>query len=535
MSFYPKINTDRVLWIGTFLVFFCVLGAGIYWISYHPYGDASDEAYYINQGIVDYRALVSGDIYQIWGALMYCANDRPFAYRLIALPFTLIFGPTPYVFRASSVACFCLTLLFIFLAAKRIYSVRAGLIATLLFMLSPEVIASSVRFYMESSTYLALAAMLYFLFCFIEQPRPSTLMWVGLGLSTGLGINAKASYPLMVLPPLLLVFIHSVKKHSLKAALIQFGKPAILAFIIGAPWWILNFRPALMHIRAASVFPWCLDGHGLVLVANYARVFINCVTGPVAGIMIILSLLITAFLFTSKNIVFEPACRYKVLICLICGLFLIISQIASTNHCLRIATPAMVPIVIASSYFIVKANKLWKIDFSILTFLVLLVQLGLILSSLRFKNEPLRHFWDTGAGKALVLREQWDWKELYDRLKPCLIAPTIGFQGAARPMNHSSIAYPWIVNNEKVTVSDLGKYKEIKSFDVVLEEALKYDVVVTIADYPFNSALNFGYRNRFNLQLIEALSKNPDYSLSFRFHVGRFKETQLIVFVKNHK
>jgi 4-amino-4-deoxy-L-arabinose transferase-like glycosyltransferase len=528
------VTQNKGLWIITILVCLCILSAGAFWIHAHPYADGWDESYYVNQGIVDYRALISGDIYQIWGVLMYCANDRPFAFRLVALPFTYLFGPNIDAMRASCFTCFILASFFTFLAARQMHNTQTGLLAALLFMLSPEVLSSSVRFYVEGSTYLALAATLYLLFKYIDRQSPHTPLWIPLGLCLGFGFIAKASYALIIVPPLLFVFFIAIKKWGIKQALTGLIKPLILAFFISAPWWVLNFQPALKHIQAAKVFSWTLQGSGIALLAAYMHVFLNCVTGYFAGILIIITMIAVTGLLLFKKVSLETDIKNKLWICFWGGVFLVSSQIASSNHCLRLVSPVMIPLAIMGAYFIAVSGKTLKFHSLFLCITLLIVQLGFILSSFRLKNEPFITLWDNRAEKTFAYREQWDWTFLYNLLKPYRQdAIQIGFIGAVRPMNPSNIAYPWIINNETIPVNFIVKDRLNKDFQVILNEAMKYNVIVILADYPYDKLITTARNNSHNVPLIGILSENQDFQQPVTIKVGRFKETTLMVFIKN--
>jgi 4-amino-4-deoxy-L-arabinose transferase-like glycosyltransferase len=465
---------------------------------------------------------------------MYCANDRPFAFRLIALPFTFIFGPNSSALRASCFTCFILTLVYLVLTARQLHTIKTGLLAALLFMLSPEVLSSSVRFYVEACLYLSLAATLFFLFKYIDRHSPPLSSWISFGFFMGVGIISKTSYVMMIVPPLLFTFWISSQKWGYKRSLAAFTKPLILALFISIPWWALNFIPAWKHIQAAGTCSLVLEGHGLILIGNYFCVFLKCVTGFCSGIILVISAIAVISLMFIKKTSLPTDIKYKLEICLLCGTPLVVSQIISSNHCLRLVSPSLIPLAIMGAYFIIVLDQACKYNVLRLCIVFLAIQLGLILSSFRLKNEPFWNMWDNGAQKTFAFREQWDWEFLYKLLKPYRQETLrVGFIGIARPMNRYIMAYPWTVKNEGVYIDPVDRSPLIKKeLDFILNEAMKYNVIVIISDYPFNYIPRFNLVNSRNFQVIRYFSENQDFRQPVTIKVGCLQETTLTIFIR---
>src|SRR5208337_480453 len=181
-----------------------IMVAAVCWSLHHPYGASWDEAEYLNEAQIDAQRLQHGMLLRLGGRILIKSLGRPPAYRVLALPVLGLFGFHTVAVRLVSLACFALSALFVYLAARRVRSSAAGGFAALVFCLSPLVIAASLWFSTEGPLYLATSAMLYYVFrCWTNKSEQWT-SWVGLGIAVGLGLLAKASFIAIVLPVMVL-------------------------------------------------------------------------------------------------------------------------------------------------------------------------------------------------------------------------------------------------------------------------------------------------------------------------------------------
>jgi 4-amino-4-deoxy-L-arabinose transferase-like glycosyltransferase len=526
----------NLLWrVVMFFSVVCVFFAGLYWIAAHPYSDSWDEAYYVNQACRDYQALKSMDLRLFANTLIFGNRDRPFAYRLIALPFSIAGGPGVISLRVSSFVCFWITVWFVYLIGKRVFKTHTGLVASLIVLLSPEAIASSVRFYTESSLYLALAAFLYFLLRSIQELRPSKLSMLGLGISLGLGFLTKISFIVMVAPALMLLFVFKIRIRPRKQTFLFFLSSLLIGLFIAFPWWFKNYAFAFGHMEAARDFaPFCLAQPGLSRLMLFCFYFIKCVVGffsLTACLLVIGGGLLNR---NSGSAVLTLHQKQFAGICLFCSLPFLIIQLSTLNHAMRLASPAIIPLALLVSVFGIR--NLWKhtLQFNLILGTLCLLQSIFILSSIRYKNEPAKTLWDTSVIRALPLEEQWDWNKVYQVIHSRGIAnPKIGLVGAARPLKPSNVEYPWIRRQEKVGVGRviIPENVDFDSSDFSYYFA-DYNVIITLADYPYNGIERLGKNNALNATLIESLCRrNKNYEIVF-ISVGRYKETSLAICIK---
>src|SRR5262249_1949511 len=152
-----------------------IVAAGARWIFEHPYAVQADEAAYINQVQLDVQRLVSGKEIRLAGRILLGDRTRPPAYRVLALPVLSITGFHTSIALFVSLVLTGISLIFIYLPARRISTPIAGAVALLFFFLSPEVVSASTLFSTEAPLFLSTAAMLYFLSvywtCDSELPR----------------------------------------------------------------------------------------------------------------------------------------------------------------------------------------------------------------------------------------------------------------------------------------------------------------------------------------------------------------------------
>jgi 4-amino-4-deoxy-L-arabinose transferase-like glycosyltransferase len=184
-----QLRSERSFWPSfAAVVVIVIIIAAIRWSLAHPYGIHWDEALYMNEAWIDAQRLHYGMILKLGGRILLTGWGRPPAYRLLADPFLALFGLHTTTARLVSLACFALSSWFVYLAGCRVGSRAAGGFAVLVFCLSPEIVSASIFFSTDAPLYLAVSAMLYFLFASWGDQPESSSNWIGLGLAVGLGL-----------------------------------------------------------------------------------------------------------------------------------------------------------------------------------------------------------------------------------------------------------------------------------------------------------------------------------------------------------
>lgn len=339
LTYWPIVATATVI---------VIVFAAMSWSLAHPYGIHWDEAEYLNNVHVDLQRLYSGRLLRLGGRLLIGSRGIPPAYRILALPLLALFGFHTTVARLSSLACFCLSTCFTYLAARRVGDQIAGAFAALVFALSPAVITASIFFSTDAPLYLATAAMLYFLFVHWSEPSERTVTWIALGLAMGLGLWSKASFVSVAVPPMVFALIIDFRKHRSISGLLSLCKAGALAGLIGAPWWLLNIRQAISYAKYSRDFVRdSLGQPSLVTWARWLNSVIQCLLGQ--GVSILIALVVVAFLWKAvvkRERTLSGLQKNAIGACACAALPIVLTQLSGINHLLRHISPAVIPIAI---------------------------------------------------------------------------------------------------------------------------------------------------------------------------------------------
>ena len=112
-----KINIWPVFATATMII---IIAAAICWSLHHPYGTSWDEAEYLNEAQIDAQRLQHGMLLRLGRKNSDKKLGASSAYRLFALPVLGLFGFHTVTVRLVSLACFVLSSLFVYLAARRV-------------------------------------------------------------------------------------------------------------------------------------------------------------------------------------------------------------------------------------------------------------------------------------------------------------------------------------------------------------------------------------------------------------------------------
>ncbi len=344
----PSSKTN--LWIyfaGTVVII--IMMAATRWSLDHRFGTNWDESEYINEVLIDAQRLEHGMLLKLGGRIMVKSYGRPPAYRPLALPFLVVFGLHPVSARLMCLACFGLSAWLIFLATRRIDNELAGGFAVLVFALSPTVISASSWLSTEGPLYLATSALLYYLFSDWTGSAERPANWIGLGLAVGLGFLSKASFAAIALPALAFWIVAGLRGKLAVSSLRTQLKAGAVAFLVAAPWWILNLRFSLAYAQYARDFSaHSLGPPSLATWAKWFNSMLQCLLGH--GISILICLVVIAWFWRSiirKEAVLDPFQRAALGVCACAGLPIVLAQLSGTNHLLRHVSPAIIPLAIA--------------------------------------------------------------------------------------------------------------------------------------------------------------------------------------------
>ena len=298
--------------------------------------------------MIDGQRLENGNLVTLGGRILIKCVGRPPAYRILSLPFLVVFGSHTASVRLLSVVCFGLSSAFVYLATRRIASPAAGAFAVLVFALSPEVVGASKWYSTEGPLYLATSGMLYYLFVSWTASTEDHRNWVGLGLAVGLGFLSKASFLVIALPAL--AFWSGVNRWGRLgfSSVISQRKAGLLALVVAGPWWVLNIKSLVPAVQDARGFVAnSLGPPSLATYMNWLDTVFQCLVGH--GVSILILLVAIAWLrkaIVKRETILDPLQRAALGVCACAGVPIVVAQLAGTNHLLRHISPAVIPLAI---------------------------------------------------------------------------------------------------------------------------------------------------------------------------------------------
>ena len=537
-SFWPFFAAATVL---------VIILAAIRWSLAHPYGIHWDEAQYFDEVGIDVQRILSGNFVKLGGRLLIKSWGRPPAYRLLALPFLALFGFHTATARLVSLACFCLSSLFTYLATSRIAGRVAGAFAVLVFALSPEVISASIFFSTDAPLYLATSAMLYYLFVSWSDTSEHPSSWIGLGLAVGLGLLSKASFAAIALPVLVFWFVVSRWGHVGVPGVGSQRKAGALALLVAAPWWVLNIKSAAVMAHAARGF--VRDSLGPPSFMTWMRWFntvLQCLLGH--GISILIGLiLIACFVKTilRKETILDPFQKAALGACACAGVPIVLAQLSGTNHLLRHISPAVIPLAIAVGVLADKSGWAHSWAFSTVSGILFCLQLLMIVTPVVRPNvHPVDIGFVNGAlpWRTMARFDQWNWAPIRDISDSCgLEVPKIAFLGSGRAFDPYQIQYPWVAYEASLhhavldlpDVNWLWRYEDGPlDWQKVMDAVGKSDIVLTAPQYIGEVRNKEDLDNQYNAELAERLSRDPRFRGPIRLEMGRFEPVEVTVFLK---
>ncbi|OKH40174.1 hypothetical protein NIES2119_04450 [[Phormidium ambiguum] IAM M-71] len=530
------------LWIFlAFLTLSVVTIAAIFWIFAHPYGTNWDESRYVNRIYRDVTLFQQGGIGEFLKGVINEDRSRPPAYRLIALPFNLLFGVNPATMRLVSLASLWVTLGFIYLAAKRIAGVTAGAFSVIFVAICPIIIAGNMRFYVDYPLQLAIAAILYFILLDWDREEERKISWIGFGIALGLGGLAKPPILFIALPMMAVTLFLNWRKIIIKPNLSWMLKGVTLSLVIMLPWWIFNFKPALAKAFLSGKFVRHSLGEkgSLMTFAKWLFSFSQSLLG--SGLTILFLAVIATLLtqLLSKKFRIKAATVGAIAVCLAGSLPMLMLSAMGTNQNTRLISPTLITLAVAIGA--IAALTGWTTNKWLTAFATILICFQLTVMVSPTPGEIKYQKGDTASQQLLwgnhtttmKRREQWDWspvREIVNQQK--ITNPLITYLGNYGTFNPPQIALPWVRENEPVNVAWLWQYPwgEI-NWNQVLTAAKSSNVVITAPQLIGGKADKQDLDNQHNAEFVKRLEKMPEFSPPIKLMMGRYQPVEVFVFI----
>jgi hypothetical protein len=239
-----KPSTARLGFAAVSLFF---LGINFIWLRLDRTPPAWDDSFYLTSSLVMHDALAEGGLPGYVRQFRTIMGTKPPLIAVLPTPVYLIFGRKPRAALLVNLGCLLILFASLYHLGKRHASRRAGLIAL-------AVAATMPMFYGLSHWYLVecgLTAIVVMSIALMGEWKDSAGLrrLFLLGITCGLGLLMKFSFPVYVLIPLLYFVIReraSLGPKTLFAA----AAPAV---VLALPWYAFNFRSALATaLRAGS-------------------------------------------------------------------------------------------------------------------------------------------------------------------------------------------------------------------------------------------------------------------------------------------
>ncbi len=539
---------DRTLWpFFAASAVVAILVAAIFWSLAHPYGIHWDEAQYFNEIQIDVQRLREGMLLRLVGRLLLRNWGRPPAYRILALPFLGAMGFHTTAARAVSLAWFCLSSLFIYLAASRIASRVAGAFAVLIFCLSPEVISASIFFGTDTPLYLAVSAMLYYIFAIWSDRTEPSKHWIGLGLAIGLGFLSKTSFFAIVIPVLVYWFALGLWGGWGVPKLTSQWRAGLLALLMAGPWWLLNIRSAFAYGQYSRAF--VRNSLGPPSPATFVRWFDTVFQSLLGhGLSILIFLVLVAWFVMAvvrKRVTLDRLQLAGIGVCASAGVPIVLAQLSGTNHLLRHITPAVIPLAVAVGLLADKTGWAYSTGGTAISAALFCAQFVMLVSPVIVPNaHPLEIGFVNGSlpWRTMIRFDQWDWRLVQAISDSCgLENPSISYLGAGRVFNPPAIEYPWIARVptkrlDHLDIPDvtwLWRYEDGPlNWQEVMNSAEKSDIVITAPHYVGEVLLKEDLDNQHNAEFENRLSKDALFQGPIELRMGRFEPVEVVVFLK---
>jgi 4-amino-4-deoxy-L-arabinose transferase-like glycosyltransferase len=517
-----------------------IIIAAVVWSRAHPHGIHWDEAEYLDQVGVDVQRLWAGKLLSLGGRLLVKTYGRPPAYRILVLPFLAVFGFHVLVARLVSLGCFALSSWFTYLATRRIAGRTAGAFAVLVFALSPEVVSASIFFGTDASLYLATSAMLYFTFTAWSEGEDRSKTWIGLGFAIGLGLLAKTSFIAIALPVLLFWWIAGHYKYlgipSLKAQM----KAGGLAFLIAAPWWLLNIRSSVAFVLfARGDVRNSLGAPSLGTWMQWLDTVVQCLLGH--GLAILIGLVLAISLvkaMVGKGELLDRLQKAGLIACVCAGAPIVLAQLSGTNHLLRHISAAMIPLAVCVGVLAEESGWARSWMGAAASLILICGQMIMLVTPVVFpNNRPVDLAFQNGTlpWQAMGSFDQWDWTPLRTISESCgLNTPKIAYLGNGRAFDMPQIQYAWISKGlAQPEVIWLWRFESGPlDWQKIMDAADQNDIVITAPGFTGEAKVQENVDNEHNAEFADRLSRDPAFRSPTQLALGRFKPVDVVVFVK---
>lgn len=465
----------------------------VLWMAANPLPSYWDEASYY-ASTVHFARLLQHDGIGSFGTAWNFDPFRPPIGVIASLPVALTIRNSLFALRLLSFLGFVGAALLIGATIRRVASAEAGALAVMMIVASPILVHSLKMFGTEYPLFLGIAGMLYFTFGCEHR-----FAWIGLGISIGLGLLAKSSFPVVALPYFL------VRRNRRDIAGI------VLGLLIATTWWAQHLADAIRFGLHSRQF----IAHSLgapVSAMTFAR-WIAAVLRCCMGYGIALILAITAF--KRKANAFAIATS-------IAAVPLLIGAYSGSNHNPRLIAPAILLLIAAAA----------SATTARVTMLATIAALQIFaLTALHQRAIVPSYIW-RGVTEVMAPIEQWDFhavKVFVDNTARIRI-PRIAVMGAGYQLNPANIEEAWL--RDGVDAMSRTVWREDYELARAVEFASTAEVVITAPGFVGDPSDGQPRINAYNAEFARALAASGRFNGPFEIEVGVNEPARVAVFLR---
>ena len=512
--------------------------ASISWMKADPVAISWDEAVYFNQVIQDVNHFNASGLHGLASALLHEDSIRQPAYRMLSIPFVLVFGFTPTLVRLVNLGFFLITALILFLTARSLAGNDAGAIAAVFFCLCPFVLWCGIVFGTEFPFFLSVAATLYFLFLNWNKEGEVPYSWMGLGISLGLGALSKLTFLLFGGTVVAFAFILSWRKIIMNPRPAFLIKASFLGAILCSPWWILHYRAYIAYAHYAMTF--VRHSWNMALPERIYAFFVASSENQLGPpLTILLILMISAFVFSrisGRDTGINHTQKTAIWVCLVPLVLFPLVQFTGDNMNLRYFTFSMIPLAVIVGVLSQSASwRQFRFAPGICGALFIAQLIMIFVPTVYPVVYPLNPapMIDKAPWLVMARLEQWDLDPVRQLCnKYGIRSPSISYLGNARNFNPAQIEYTWLAHGGDVDVKWLWRYEDGPvDMDRIVKSVDRSDVVLTVLNYKGMLLDKQDRDNRYDNDFATRLGHDTRFIGPFHIRVGRFDPVDMVVFL----